>query len=275
MRRADGAKAWAEVLSELARVAVTVECEQPAWRVRWRDGPTRRVLMDRAAALGRFRMGSPLPFEQLRFTRSDSAVALALAWLAHGSPASPAHTARAVSAVEAFCDDTGYPQTRFDEATLGAAGLLARLGNGDVQQMGTLLAQAIPPVPAQHITIQAGPDLPGRVTSRRWPTGGPPDDLLGPSPTTPPAGPDQPPAACRHCGRPLPAKRRGRPAKYCGGACRTAAHRTTGHRRHPPRIPARRNAPRERTETTVTAAGSCLPQPRWTRTASCIENSSS
>jgi len=231
VRRADGAKAWAEVLSELARVAVTVECEQPAWRVRWRDGPTRRVLMDRAAALGRFRMGSPLPFEQLRFTRSDSAVALALAWLAHGSPASPAHTARAVSAVEAFCDDTGYPQTRFDEATLGAAGLLARLGNGDVQQMGTLLAQAIPPVPAQHITIQAGPDLPGRVTSRRWPTGGPPDDLLGPSPTTPPAGPDQPPAACRHCGRPLPAKRRGRPAKYCGGACRTAAHRA--HHRPP------------------------------------------
>ena len=52
-----------------------------------------------------------------------------------------------MSAVEAFCDDTGYPQTRFDEATLGAAGLLARLGNGDVQQMGTLLAQAIPPVP--------------------------------------------------------------------------------------------------------------------------------
>jgi len=70
VRRADGAKAWAEVLSELARVAVTVEWEQPAWRVHWRDGPTRRVLMDRAAALGRFRMGSPLPFEQLRFTRN-------------------------------------------------------------------------------------------------------------------------------------------------------------------------------------------------------------
>ena len=56
-----------------------------------------------------------------------------------------------MSAVEAFCDDTGYPQTpqtRFDEATLGAAGMLARLGTGDVQQMGgTLLAQAIPPVP--------------------------------------------------------------------------------------------------------------------------------
>ena len=33
--------------------------------------------MDRAAALGRFRVGSPLSFEQLRFTRSDSEVALA------------------------------------------------------------------------------------------------------------------------------------------------------------------------------------------------------
>ena len=30
VRRADGAKAWAEVLSELARVAVTVEWERPA-----------------------------------------------------------------------------------------------------------------------------------------------------------------------------------------------------------------------------------------------------
>jgi hypothetical protein len=77
VRRAGGAKAWAEVLSALAQVAVTVEWERPAWRVRWRDGPTRRVLMDRAAILGRFRVGSPLPFEQLRFTRSDSAVALA------------------------------------------------------------------------------------------------------------------------------------------------------------------------------------------------------
>ena len=175
MRRADGAKAWAEVLSELARVAVTVECEQPAWRVRWRDGPTRRVLMDRAAALGRFRMGSPLPFEQLRFTRSGSAVALA--WLAHGSPASPAHTARAVSAVEAFCDDTGYPQTRFDEATLGAAGLLARLGNGDVQQMGTLLAQAIPPVAAQHITtIQAGTCRTAAHRAHHRPPAAPPEN---------------------------------------------------------------------------------------------------
>jgi hypothetical protein len=124
---------------------------------------------------------------------------------------------------------------------MGAAGL----GHGDVQQMGKLLTQAVPAVPPQHITIAAGPNLPGRVTSRRWLAGGPPDGLLGPSPTTPPAGPDTTPAACQHSGRPLPADRprRGRPAKYCSGACRTATHpRTTGHRRHPPRIPARRNA---------------------------------
>ena len=38
VRRADGAKAWAEVLSGLARVAVTVEWERPAWRVRSRVG---------------------------------------------------------------------------------------------------------------------------------------------------------------------------------------------------------------------------------------------
>jgi hypothetical protein len=38
--RADGAKVWARVLSELAGVPVMVEWERPAWRVRWSDGPT-------------------------------------------------------------------------------------------------------------------------------------------------------------------------------------------------------------------------------------------
>lgn len=51
--RSDGARVWAIVLSELAGVPVAVEWERPAWRVRWVDGPTRPVLMDRAVALGR------------------------------------------------------------------------------------------------------------------------------------------------------------------------------------------------------------------------------
>ena len=56
MGRPDGAKIWARVLSELAQVPVVVEWERPAWRVRWQDGPTLRVLRDRAAALGGFRV---------------------------------------------------------------------------------------------------------------------------------------------------------------------------------------------------------------------------
>ena len=67
--------------------------------------------MGRAAALGGYRVGAPLPFEDLRFARSDSAlaVAVAVAWLARGSPESPAAARAAIGEVEAFCADTGYP----------------------------------------------------------------------------------------------------------------------------------------------------------------------
>jgi len=46
--RSDGAKVWTRVLSELADVPVTVEWERPSWWVRWCDGPTLGVLMERA-----------------------------------------------------------------------------------------------------------------------------------------------------------------------------------------------------------------------------------
>jgi len=43
--------------------------------------------MSRAAALGEYRVGAPLRLEELRFARSNSAVAVDLA---RGSPESPA-----------------------------------------------------------------------------------------------------------------------------------------------------------------------------------------
>ena len=87
MKRAGGAKAWSTVLSELAQVTVSVGWERPTWRVAWQDGPTREALMSRAAALGEYRVGAPLRLEELRFARSNSAVAVDLA---RGSPESPA-----------------------------------------------------------------------------------------------------------------------------------------------------------------------------------------
>ena len=75
MKRADGAKAWSRVLSELAQVKVSVGWERPTWRVSWQDGPTREALMRRAAALGEYRVGAPLPCADLRFARSSSTVA--------------------------------------------------------------------------------------------------------------------------------------------------------------------------------------------------------
>lgn len=239
MSGSDGAKVWARLLSELALVEVTVEWERPAWRVRWRDGPTRQVLMDRAAALGAYRVASALPVERLRFTRHDSPLAVALAWLAFGSPTSPTQARVAVPEVEAFCADTGYPRTRFDDRTVAAAELLSRLGNGQVTVMGELLSRATPPLAPQPPDDAVGPELPGRVTSYRWPFGGPPAELLGPTRTPARAAAADAvaarPAACHHCGKPLDPDKAGtgRPAQYCGGACRTAAHRARRRASHP------------------------------------------
>ena len=112
--------------------------------------------------------------------------------------------------MEAWCEDTGYPETRFDERGLAAADLLRRLARGDGAEMGALLARAVPAVPPQVMT-GPGPELTGRVTSSRWPVGGPPAELLGPAPRAPPAGSDVEPAAavCGHCGRPLQGRRSG------------------------------------------------------------------
>ena len=141
MKRSDGAKAWSTALSEFAQVRVLVEWERPTWRVSWQDGPTREALMGRATALGGYRVGAPLPFEDLWFARNNSAVAVAVAWLARGSPESPAAARAAIAEVEAFCADTGYPQTRFDAGGLAAAELLRRVSHGDVAEMGLMLAQ--------------------------------------------------------------------------------------------------------------------------------------
>ncbi|HEY7811842.1 MAG TPA: hypothetical protein VIC62_01310 [Nakamurella sp.] len=235
MNRSEGAKVWANVLSELARVEVTVQWERPAWRVRWQDGPTRQVLMDRAAALGAYRVAAALPFEQLRFARRDSPLAIALGWLAWGSPGSADRARQATAEVEAFCAATGYPQARFDDRVLGAADLLSRMGHGDITEMGALLTRATPPVTPRPPSIAPGPDLRGSITSYRWPAGGPPADLLGPThrPLRDTANDQQVAVTCQHCGRPLDTDgpRRGRPAKFCSGACRTAAHRA--HQRQP------------------------------------------
>jgi len=140
----------------------------------------------------------------------------------------------AVAEVEAVCADTGYPRTRFDASALAAAELLRRVSHGDIAEMGLLLAQAVPPV-APADMLGPGPELIGRVVSSRWPVGGPPEELLGPAGDRPEAGSGTArPRTCQRCGKPLKTdgSRGGRPAKYCSGACRTAAHRAL-HRTAP------------------------------------------
>ena len=178
--------------------------------------------------------GCAAAVEDLRFARGDSGVAVALAWLARGSPESPAAARAAAAAVEAFCADTGYPQIRFDAGALAAAELLRRVSHGDIAEMSLLLAQAVPPV-APADPLGPGPELIGRVVSSRWPVGGPPEELLGPAGHRPETGSGTAqPRTCQRCGKPLKTdgSRGGRPAKYCSGACRTAAHRAL-HRTAP------------------------------------------
>ena len=227
----DGAKVWALVLTELAQVPVVLEFQHPAWRVCWVDGPTATQLADRAKALSRFQVGAPLTPDRMWFQRSSSPVAAALAWLRHGSPTTPDDLPRARSTVETWLEESPYPQRRFPVTVLAAAELLAHLRR-DAYAMGTLMAQAFPPVPPAALDDAIVVDrLPGKVSSISWPGKlGPPPELLG-TPTPPPTPPkarttDQRPA-CQNCGRELPAPPSGpgRPARFCTGACRTAAHR--------------------------------------------------
>jgi len=108
------------------------------------------------------------------------------------------------------------------------------VSHGDIAEMGLLLAQAVPPVAPADMLVP-GPELTGRIVSSRWPVGGPPDELLGPSGQCPaPEANTARSRTCQRCGKPLntDGARGGRPAKYCSGACRTAAHRAL-HRTAP------------------------------------------
>ena len=83
-----------------------------------------------------------------------------------------------------------------------SAELLRRVGHGDIAEMGALLAQAVPPVEAS-VMLPAGPGLTGRVVTRRWPAGGPPEELLGPSGQRPEPGADAAQLrTCQRCGKP-------------------------------------------------------------------------
>ena len=153
-----------------------------------------------------------------------------MGWLAVGGPPSE-RLADGMVAVEAFCDATGYPATRFDDRVLGAADLLLRLSGSDHYEMGRLLAGAVPAVPPAAPLPDTGPALRGR-TQTRWSRGGPPEELLGPPdvpiPTTEHDANEQDAqmgaSRCQHCGQPMTRGGRGRPAKHCSGTCRTAAH---------------------------------------------------
>ena len=193
--------------------------------------------MGRAAALGEYRVGAPLSFEELRFARSDSAVAVALAWLAWlargergvaGGGPGGGRRGRGV-----LCGH-GLPAHLFRRRRPGGRRAAAPGEPRRHRGNGSAAGASRPPV-APADMLGPGPELIGRVVSSRWPVGGPPQELLGPAAHRPEAGSGTAqPRTCQRCGKPLKTggSRGGRPAKYCSGACRTAAHRAL-HRKAP------------------------------------------
>ncbi len=159
-KRADGARVWSVVLSELAQVPVVVAWEAPAWRVRWTDGPTLAALSDRVQAPSPYRIGHPLDAAALRFTRSDSAAAVALAWLRVPRPPSLDQVSDSWGEVEALCDRTAYPLQRSGPPGRVAAQLLAAVAQQDRSQMGALLSAAVPAVDSVPAAADDGPALP-------------------------------------------------------------------------------------------------------------------
>lgn len=148
MARSDGARQWAVVLSELAGVRVVVDWERPVWRVRWMDGPTRPALMDRAAALARYRVGAPLTVPDMRLARSSSGQARALVWLTLADEAGRADT---IDRVEQLVEDTGYPPGARRRGRPGRRGAAEPFGRRWLCGHGSPAGRCLPPGPAAAV----------------------------------------------------------------------------------------------------------------------------
>jgi len=98
--------------------------------------PTREALMGRAAAVGRYRVGAPLPFEDLRFARSHIGVAVALVWLAPGESGVPGHGAGGDRRGRGVLCGHGLPADPFRRGRAGGRRVAGRVGHGDIRGDG-------------------------------------------------------------------------------------------------------------------------------------------
>jgi hypothetical protein len=206
--RSRGARDLADLLSDKVGVDVRIGWENPsgrpghgAWLVEWRDGPAVATMRGHAEDLAA-RYCRPLTIAMLRFSRfrSDQAQTAAMLALAHHGEL-PELPALACLAADRELADTDTATWAHLWAHLWAqAGQLVEQADGDLYEVVALI----------HAT----------VTKPRHET--PPEP---PRPSHDPDG-DAPPGACQHCAAPLaPPGRAGRPGRYCGPACRQAAHR--------------------------------------------------
>lgn len=208
-------------------IRITIGWDRPAgprpgaWLIEWTDGPT--VATVRALAADLVHSCRPLTTDALRFTRMHSIHATAAALLtlaARGElPPRPA-TATLMAEHELIDTDTAtwaHLWTQAEELT--------RQAHGDIYEIVALA----------HTTTVAKP-------SNETPHNEPPSNETLRS--------EIPTGACQHCATELPNSNPGRPARFCGPACRQAAHR------------AAHTVTKTRNETTCAACGArFIPNP--------------
>jgi hypothetical protein len=195
MSRSRAAAELAWRLGDKVGVDVAVGWQSPsrgrpgAWLVEWTDGPTVAAMRGLAADL--VRHCRPLTTTGLRFSRTHSIQATAAVLLALAARGElPERPASATMAAE-------HELTDADTATATWAHLWPQAGD---------------------IVTRADGDLYGIIALVHATVTKPRDE-------TPP---ESPAGTCRLCATPMSAASTGRPARFCGPACRQAAHRTTG-----------------------------------------------
>lgn len=226
------------------------------WLFRWADGPTVAAIRTRAEELLAVPgLLTPLRKAALAWERNytDRAVALAVLDLARDGKLPDDREERHGVARNAADDlfNTAYPTDRPVEALIAADVLNAAAGGyGAAHQMADLLVERGRDefgIEAWPAPLAPGGQLRGRWVWGAWPIPGLRTRIIERRPRTPqpapapeateprnetadvvasPLAPAAAPAgACPVCGGLLPARDRGRPARYCSARCRLRAHR--------------------------------------------------
>lgn len=221
-RRARGARALAEHLTDHAATPVTTSWDNPSgrpghgtWLVEWTDGPTTTTM--RALATDHTHFVAPLDVTTLRWSRQYTPQAWAAALLTRAANNTlPDTAAETVALIEHDLHDTDTDTDTWSASTIRAAADLAHSNDSSPLRMATAVL-------TEHAARPCN-EIPPATTANA--------DEYRYSPATAP-GPCPTHRGCVivrcqrfFCDRPVHVlNQRGRPRRFCSPACRVAEHR--------------------------------------------------